>query len=78
MPGIPCERDNDASGKARSEQSSDEPRRESAVREITQTDRLNKKLLVSVLERMKRADGHFDKFMEEDRRNSESQDDSDF
>ncbi|EZA52236.1 hypothetical protein X777_08906 [Ooceraea biroi] len=80
MPGTPLEQDNDVLGKARSEQSPDDPcpRRESAVREITQTDRLNKLLLVSVLERMKKADGHFDKFMEEDRKSNESPDDSDF
>ncbi|XP_029177498.1 protein TIPIN homolog [Nylanderia fulva] len=78
MPGTPMEQDNNVLGKLQSERSPDEPKNESVVREITQTDRLNKKLLVSVLERMKKSDGQFDKFMEDERGNCESHDDSDF
>lgn len=36
------------------------------VREITQTDRLNQRLLASVLERMKQSDDRFDKFREDE------------
>jgi len=78
MPGTPMERDVNVLGKLQSERSQDEPRCESVVREITQTDRLNKKLLVSVLERMKKSDGQFDKFMEDRKGSCESYDDSDF
>lgn len=78
MPGTPIEQDNNMLGKLQSERSPDEPKCESVVREITQTDRLNKKLLVSVLERMKKSDGQFDKFMEDDKGNCESHDDNDF
>lgn len=51
---------------------------EPVVREITQTDRLNKKLLVSFLERMNKSSGEFDKFMEKDNTSCDSQDDSEF
>lgn len=80
MPGTPIEQDNNMLGKLQSERTPDEPRCESSgvVREITQTDRLNKRLLVSVLERMKRSDGQFDKFMEDDGGNRETHDDGDF
>lgn len=77
MPGTPMEQNN-VLGKLQSERSPDEPKNESVVREITQIDRLNKKLLVSVLERMKKSDGQFDKFMEVEKGNCESHDDSDF
>lgn len=78
MPGTPIEQDNNVLGKLQSERSLDESRCESTVvREITQTDHLNKRLLVSVLERMKKSDGQFDKFME-DSGNREPHDDSDF
>lgn len=50
---------------------------EPVVRELTQTDRLNKRLLVSVLERMNKSDGQFDKFMEKGN-STEEPDDSDF
>jgi len=78
MPGTPMERDSNMLGKLQSERTQDEPKCESVVREITQTDRLNKKLLVSVLERMKKSDGQFDKFMEDGRGSCESHDDSEF
>lgn len=78
MPGTPMEQDSNVLRKLQSERSQDEPKCESVVREITQTDRLNKKLLVSVLERMKKSDGQFDKFMEDGKGSCESQDDSDF
>lgn len=81
MPGTPMERENNMLvGKLQTaERSPEEPKQETVVREITQTDRLNKKLLVSVLERMKKLDGQFDKFMEDSRENSaESQDDNEF
>ncbi|KAL6252025.1 hypothetical protein P5V15_002641 [Pogonomyrmex californicus] len=78
MPGTPMKQDNNVLGKRTNERSQDERRCESVVWEITQTDRLNKKLLVSVLERMKKSDGQFDKFMEEGRGNCKSQDDRDF
>lgn len=48
------------------------------VREITQTDRLNKRLLVSLLGRMNKAEGEFDKFMEKENTTRESQDDGEF
>lgn len=72
------EQDGNVLEKLQSERSQDEPKCESVVREITQTDRLNKKLLVSVLERMKKSDGQFDKFMEDGKGSGESHDDSDF
>lgn len=78
MPGTPMEQDNNMLGKLQDKRSPDEPKCESVVREITQTDLLNKKLLVSVLERMKKSDGQFDKFMENDKINCESHDDSEF
>lgn len=82
MPGTPIEQDNNVLGKLQSERSPDEPRCESSsggvVREITQTDRLNKKLLVSLLERMKRSDGQLDKFMEDEGGSREAHDDGEF
>lgn len=48
------------------------------VREITQTDHLNKRLLVSLLERMKKSNGEFDSFMEKETTNSQENDDSEF
>ena len=51
---------------------------EPVVREITQTDRLNKKLLVSLLERMNKSNGEFDKFMEKGTSSCDSQDDNEF
>lgn len=80
MPGTPMEQDNNMLGKLQTaERPPEEPKQETVVREITQTDHLNKKLLVSVLERMKKSDGQFDKFMEDSRENSaESQDDNEF
>lgn len=78
MPGTPIEQDN-MLGKLQCERSSNEPKQESVVRELTQTDHLNKKLLVSVLERMKKSEGQFDKFMDDERsNNTESHDDSEF
>lgn len=78
MPGTPMEQDNNVLRKLQNERSPNEAKNESVVREITQTDRLNKKLLVSVLERMKKSDGQFDKFMEDEKGTCESYDDSDF
>ncbi|KAL6442648.1 hypothetical protein ACFW04_002635 [Cataglyphis niger] len=78
MPGTPMEQDNNVLRKLQNERTPNESKNESVVREITQTDRLNKKLLVSVLERMKKSDGQFDKFMEDEKGSYESYDDSDF
>lgn len=51
---------------------------EPVVREITQIDHLNKKLLVSLLQRMNKSNGEFDKFMEKDNDDQNSQDDGEF
>lgn len=70
MPGTPLKEENDTLQKLQTT--------ESTVREITQTDRLNKKLLVSLLERMNKSSGEFDKFMEKENTSCDSQDDGEF
>ncbi|XP_076245701.1 uncharacterized protein LOC143186133 [Calliopsis andreniformis] len=77
MPGTPMKEESDTLDKLQTERpptANCEP----VVREITQTDRLNKKLLVSLLQRMNKSNGEFDKFMEKGNTNCDSQDDNDF
>ncbi|CAL7946116.1 unnamed protein product [Xylocopa violacea] len=70
MPGTPLKEENDTLQKLQTT--------EPTVREITQTDRLNKKLLVSLLERMNKSSGEFEKFMEKENSSCDSQDDGEF
>lgn len=78
MPGTPIKDTNDAIEKLRTTERPPITNREHTVREITQTDRLNKKLLVSLLERMNKSNGEFDKFMEEGNTSCDSQNDNEF
>lgn len=77
MPGTPLEEKSNTLGKIQTERSPN-LNSEPVVRELTQTDKLNKRLLVSLLERMKKSEGEFDKFMEKANSINESQEDSDF
>lgn len=78
MPGTPIEENSNTLGKLQNGERPPNPNCEPVVRELTQTDKLNKRLLVSVLEKMNRSDGEFDKFMERANSSKESQEDSDF
>lgn len=78
MPGTPIKEENDTLEKLRTIERPPITNHEPAVREITQTDRLNKKLLVSLLERMNKSSGEFDKFMEEGNTSYDSQNDNEF
>lgn len=77
MPGTPIKEENDTLQKL---QITERPPVANlpVVREITQTDRLNKKLLVSLLERMNKSSDEFDKFMDKGNTSCDSQDDSEF
>ncbi|KOC68405.1 hypothetical protein WH47_03563 [Habropoda laboriosa] len=78
MPGTPMKEENDTLEKLQSTERPPIENCEPVVREITQTDRLNKKLLVSLLERMNKSSGEFDKFMEKGNTSCDSQDDTEF
>lgn len=77
MPGTPMENNGDTLQKLQTERPPN-GNYQQVVREITQTDHLNKRLLVSVLERMNKSNGEFDSFMEKKSAASEDNDDSDF
>ncbi|KAI4494502.1 hypothetical protein M0802_008823 [Mischocyttarus mexicanus] len=77
MPGTPIEPTGDTLQKLQTERPSNENYPQ-VVREITQTDHLNKRLLVSLLERMKKSDRELDGFMEKDTINSQENDDNEF
>lgn len=77
MPGTPMKEESDTLDKLQAERPLN-MNCEPVVREITQTDRLNKKLLVSLLQRMNKSNGEFDKFMEKGSTSCDSQDDSEF
>ena len=78
MPGTPMKEENDTLEKSQTTERPPNANCEPVVREITQTDRLNKKLLVSLLERMNKSNGEFDKFMEKGTSSCDSQDDNEF
>ncbi|XP_076657970.1 uncharacterized protein LOC143362049 [Halictus rubicundus] len=78
MPGTPMKEQNDTLEKLDTTERPPNANSGPVVREITQTDRLNKKLLVSLLQRMNKSNGEFDKFMEKDSFDRNSQDDSEF
>ncbi|KZC04180.1 PREDICTED: uncharacterized protein LOC107187344 [Dufourea novaeangliae] len=78
MPGTPMKDENDALEKLQTREHPPNANCEPVVREITQTDRLNKKLLVSLLQRMNKSNDEFDKFMEKGSVDRNSQDDSEF
>ncbi|XP_035729791.1 uncharacterized protein LOC118445018 [Vespa mandarinia] len=77
MPGTPIEPNRDTLQKLQTERPSN-GNYQQVVREITQTDHLNKRLLVSLLKRMNKSNGEFDSFMEKETSTSEDNDDSDF
>ncbi|KAL2739315.1 hypothetical protein V1477_010704, partial [Vespula maculifrons] len=77
MPGTPMEPNRDTLQKLQTERPSN-GNYQQVVREITQTDHLNKRLLVSLLERMNKSNGEFDSFMEKETNTSQDNDDSDF
>ena len=64
-------RDNNEAQHAEHPQCMPEP----GVRELTQTDKLNKRLLESLLERMNKSDGEFDKFMDKNQEEPEETED---
>ncbi|XP_015598164.1 uncharacterized protein LOC107269141 [Cephus cinctus] len=77
MPGTPMDQDKSSLGKLQVEQpqkDADEP----VMRELTQTDRLNQKLLVSFLERMKNSKEEYDKYMNKEPVDTDDQNNSDF
>lgn len=78
MPGTPMKEENDTLQKLQITERPPVVNCEPVVREITQTDRLNKKLLVSLLERMNKSNGEFDKFMDKENTSYDSQDDNEF
>lgn len=78
MPGTPLKEENDTLQKLQTTDRHPVANCEPVVREITQTDRLNKKLLVSLLERMNKSNGEFDKYMEKGNTSCDSQDDNEF
>lgn len=78
MPGTPMKEENDTLEKLQTEERPPIANCEPVVREITQTDILNKKLLVSLLERMNKSSGEFDKFMEVRNTSRDSHDESEF
>ncbi|KAK2580671.1 hypothetical protein KPH14_007773 [Odynerus spinipes] len=77
MPGTPMEQNGDTLQKLQTERPPN-ANSQQVVREITQTDHLNKRLLVSVLERMNKSNGEFDSFMEKETTDLQDNDDSDF
>lgn len=77
MPGTPMEQNGETLHKLHIERPPN-GNYQQVVREITQTDHLNKRLLVSVLERMNKSNGEFESFMEKETTASEDNNDSDF
>lgn len=76
MPEIPAEQNSNNTPEPETN-SCQIANQEPVVRKLTQTDRLNQRLLVSVLEKMNKSDGQFDMFMQKDDSVDES-DDNDF
>lgn len=76
MPGIPMDESNGGLAKLKTDNTENirneveehedgrRERPEPEARELTVTDRLNKRLLESLLQRMNKSSGEFDKFME--------------
>lgn len=56
------------------EEEQQEYRPEPGARELTQTDKLNKRLLESLLERMSKSEGEFDRYMDDKEEEEEAVD----
>ncbi|XP_043265549.1 uncharacterized protein LOC122405104 [Colletes gigas] len=78
MPGTPMKEENDTLEKLQTTERPPNANCEPVIREITQTDKLNKRLLVSFLERLNKSDIESDKFMDKGSTNCDSQDDNEF
>lgn len=77
MPGTPIEQSNKTSENQETQRGKID-NEQPVEREITQTDRLNKQLLVCVLERMKKADTLYDNSMDKETCYENNSEDSDF
>ncbi|XP_076177571.1 uncharacterized protein LOC143151927 [Ptiloglossa arizonensis] len=78
MSGTPIKEENNTLEKLQTTERPPNANCEPIVQEITQTHLLNKKLLVSLLERMNKSNGEFDKFMEKGSSDCDSQDNNEF